>query len=269
MGMFEEKINDAILEDKIFIDTAGNKIGQINGLAYYGNDFYAFGQPLRITVSVSLGSGSIINVEREAGFSGKSYDKAMLIITGYFKETFGQNFPLSLTANIVFEQSYGKIDGDSASAAEIFVLLSTLSGLSLKQEIAVTGSVNQKGEIQPIGGVTEKIEGFFDICKKRGLTKNQGVIIPEQNIKDLMLKEEVIESVRNGEFHIYPIKQVEEGIEILTGVKAGKRGKNNFYEKNTVYGLVEQKLKQMYEKSKTPFKKEEGKKTTKTSTTKK
>ncbi len=263
MGMIEEKISDAILENKIFIDTTGNKIGQINGLAYYGNDFYAFGQPLRITASVSLGNGSIVNVEREAGLSGKSYDKAMLIIAGYFRETFGQNFPLSFSANIVFEQSYGKIDGDSASAAEIFALLSTLSGLTLKQEIAVTGSVNQKGDIQPIGGVTEKIEGFFDICKKRNFTKIQGVIIPEQNIKDLMLKEEIILSVKNGEFHIYPIKQVEEGIEILTGIKAGKRGKDNFFEKNTVYGLVEQKLKRMYEKSKTPFKKEEEKKKTK------
>ncbi|GAB4296581.1 MAG: ATP-binding protein [Ignavibacteriaceae bacterium] len=247
-GMLESKINE-MYEDKSFlIDVDGERVGQINGLAIYNADFYSFGRPTRITATVSLGSGNIINVEREAGMSGRHYNKGVLIISGYFKETFGQDLPLSFNANLVFEQSYGTVDGDSASCAEIFALLSTLSGLPIKQSIAVTGSLNQKGDVQPIGGVNEKIEGFFDICKVLGFTGKQGVIIPVQNIRDLMLKEEIIEAVDNKKFHIYPIERVEEGIEILTGVRAGKRTKTG-YPANSVFDLVEKKIREMYTKS--------------------
>jgi len=248
-GLLESKIND-MYQDKMFlIDTEGTRVGQINGLAVYNADFYAFGRPTRITATVSLGTGNIINVEREVGMSGKTYNKGVLIITGYFKETFGQNIPLNFNANLVFEQSYGQIDGDSASCAEIFALLSTLSNIPLKQSIAVTGSLNQKGDVQPIGGVNEKIEGFYDVCKLKGFKKGQGVIIPEQNVKELMLREDTLESVKKGDFHIYPIKRVEEGIEILTDVKSGSRTDAG-YEKNSLYNLVEKKIKELYEKSK-------------------
>ena len=249
-GLLESKVNDMIEENMVLIDTEGERIGQINGLAVYDADFYSFGRPTRITATVSLGSGSIINVEREAGMSGRHYNKGVLIISGYFRETFGQNLPLSFNANLVFEQSYGTVDGDSASCAEIFALLSTLSGLPINQSIAVTGSLNQKGDVQPIGGVNEKIEGFFDVCNSRGLNKKQGVIIPVQNIKELMLREEVIDAVNKGKFHIYPIRRVEEGIEILTGVKSGKRNAKGIYEGNSVFDLVEKKIKDLYAKSK-------------------
>ena len=197
-GLLESKVNDMIEEGMVLIDTVGERIGQINGLAVYDADFYSFGRPTRITATVSLGSGSIINVEREAGMSGRHYNKGVLIISGYFRETFGQNTPLSFNANLVFEQSYGTVDGDSASCAEIFALLSTLSGLPIKQDIAVTGSLNQKGDVQPIGGVNEKIEGFFDVCRQRGLNKKQGVIIPVQNIQELMLREAIMEAGKRG-----------------------------------------------------------------------
>jgi len=253
-ALYEEKLSDMIREKTILIDTAGEKIGQINGLAVYGSDFYAFGKPTRITASVSIGNGTIINVEREAGMSGKTYDKGVLIISGYFKEKFGQLFPLSFSANLVFEQSYGMIDGDSASAAEIFTLLSTISGLPIKQSFAVTGSVNQRGEIQPIGGVNEKVEGFYSVCKMNGLTKTQGVIIPIQNVKDLMLSEEIITSVKKKEFFLYAISTIDEGIELLTGIKAGTKNKLGKYERDTVFGLVQLRLEEMYRKGKNPFK---------------
>jgi len=253
-GLYEEKLSDMIREKTILIDTVGEKIGQINGLAVYGSDFYAFGKPTRITASVSIGNGAIINVEREAGMSGKTYDKGVLIIAGYFKEMFGRQFPLSFSANLVFEQSYGMIDGDSASAAEFFALLSSLSELPIKQSFAITGSVNQKGEIQPIGGVNEKIEGFYSVCKMNGFTKKQGVIIPIQNVKDLMLSEEIIESVKKKEFVLYAISKIEEGIELLTGIKAGTKNKSGKYERDTVFGLVQQHLIEMYKKGKNPFK---------------
>jgi len=248
-GLLESKVDDMIKDEMLLIDTTGERVGQINGLAIYGADFYSFARPARITATISLGSGSIINVEREAGMSGRHYTKGVLIISGYFKETFGQDIPLSFNANLVFEQSYGMIEGDSASCSEIFALLSTLSELPIKQSIAVTGSLNQKGDVQPIGGVNEKIEGFFDVCKSRGSTGNQGVIIPFQNIKELMLREDVIELVRNGEFHIYPISRVEEGIEILTGVPASKKLKSG-YEPGTVFDRVEKKIKDLYARSK-------------------
>lgn len=247
-GMLEDKVTEMFENKTLLIDTDGEKIGQINGLAVYNADFYSFGRPTRITSTVSLGSGTIINVEREAGMSGRHYNKGVLIISGYFRETFGQDQPLSFNANLVFEQSYGMVDGDSASCTEIFALLSTLSDLPIKQSIAVTGSLNQKGEVQPIGGVNEKVEGFFDICKLNGLTGNQGVIIPQQNVVDLMLREDVIDAVRKNRFHIYPIVRVEDGIEILTGVKAGIKTVKG-YETGSVFDRVEKKIQELYERS--------------------
>ena len=249
-GLLESKVNDMIEEGMVLIDTDGKRLGQINGLAVYDADFYSFGRPTRITATVSLGNGSIINVEREAGMSGRHYNKGVLIISGYFRETFGQSLPLSFNANLVFEQSYGTVDGDSASCAEIFALLSTLSGIPIKQNIAVTGSLNQKGDVQPIGGVNEKIEGFFDVCRERKLTGDQGVIIPFQNVKELMLREDIVEAVSKNNFHIYPISTVQEGIQILTGVKAGKRIHGGNYEPDSVFDLVEKKIKDLYAKSK-------------------
>lgn len=245
-NMIEEKINEMIIDGKIIIDIKGEKIGEINGLAVYSINNYNFGKPSKITVTVSAGNTGIVNIEREARLSGKIYDKGILVISGLLREKFGQDFPLSFTASICFEQSYSGVDGDSASSTEIFALLSALSGLPLKQGIAVTGSVNQKGIIQPIGGVNEKIEGFFKICKIHGLDGNQGVIIPKRNLDDLMLKDEVIEAVEKGMFKIYAIETIDEGIEILTGVKAGKlvRGK---WEKGTVYELVYNRLKELHE----------------------
>jgi ATP-dependent Lon protease len=247
-GLLESKISDMYEDGSFLIDVEGERIGQINGLAVYEADFYSFGRPTRITATTSLGSGSIINVEREAGMSGRHYTKGVLIISGYFRETFGQDIPLSFNANLVFEQSYGTVDGDSASCAEIYALLSTLSGLPIKQYLAVTGSLNQKGDVQPIGGANEKIEGFFEVCKERGLNGKQGVVIPVQNVKELMLNEDVIEAVKNKQFHIYPISRIEEGIEILTGINAGKKTAKG-YEPESVFDLVEKKLKDMYRKS--------------------
>lgn len=243
-GLYETKLQEMYKENIYLIDTEGARVGQINGLAVYGGT-YSFGKPSRITASVGLGNGSIINVEREAGLSGSSHNKGMMIITGYFREKFGKRFPLSFTASIVFEQGYGKIDGDSATITEICALLSSLSEIPIKQSFAITGSVNQKGDIQPIGGVNEKIEGFFDICKDRGLTKKQGVIIPIQNVKDLMLKDEIVEAVKNKLFHIHAIKTVEEAVELLMGIKAGKLLKNCRYQAHTVYGEVERHLREM------------------------
>ncbi|MDF1612983.1 Lon protease family protein [Stygiobacter electus] len=249
-GLYESKVSEMIKEGTILIDTTGEKIGTVNGLAVYESGHHAFGKPTRITASVALGNGNIINVEREAGLSGNTHNKGVLIITGYFKETFGRNIPLSFTASLVFEQGYGMIDGDSASIAEIAALISDISKIPIKQYIAVTGSIDQKGNVQPIGGVNEKIEGFFDTCKAKGLTGNQGVIIPIQNVKDLMLKDEIINAVKENTFHIYSVSKVEEAIEILTGIKTGTRLKNNKFEPNTVYALVEKELIEMKEKLK-------------------
>jgi len=245
-----DKMRELIKDNIILIDTDGKRIGQVNGLAVFNTGKNYFGKPTRITASVSLGNGSIINVEREAGLSGNTHNKGVLIISGYFREKFGKNIPLAFRASLVFEQGYGKIDGDSASVAEICALLSTISEISIKQSLSVTGSINQKGDVQPIGGVNEKIEGFFDVCKNSGLTGRQGVIIPEQNVDDLMLKTSVVKAVEEGKFHIYAVSKVEEAVEILTGIKAGKLLKNGHYEKNTVFGEVERKLIEMRKKIK-------------------
>ncbi len=249
MRLYENKLNDMILENEIMIDTEGKKIGQINGLAVMDVGGYTFGKPTRITATVYMGKAGIVNIEKEAEMSGCIHDKGVQVIIGFLGENFAQDFPLSLSCRICFEQNYNGIDGDSASSTELYCILSSLSGLPINQEISVTGSVNQKGEIQPIGGVTYKIEGFFDICAKRGLTGNQGVIIPVQNIKDIVLKDEVIEAVKAKKFHIYPISSIDEGIEILTGVKAGKKGARGKYPQNSIYGKVYKRLKKYYEKS--------------------
>ncbi len=252
-----DKIKELIKEEVILIDTEGKRIGQVNGLAVFNTGKNYFGKPARITASISLGNGSIINVEREAGLSGSTHNKAVLIISGYFKEKFGKSVPMAFSASLVFEQGYGKIDGDSASVAEICALLSTLSEIPIRQSLSVTGSINQKGDVQPIGGVNEKIEGFFDVCNQRGLTGEQGVIIPVQNVKDLMLKNSVVKAVEAGKFHIYSVSTVDEAVELLTGVKAGRLLKNGSYEKNTVFGEVEKKLKKMNERLKAGKEKKE------------
>ncbi|MGH2567206.1 MAG: S16 family serine protease, partial [Bacteroidota bacterium] len=224
------------------IDTDGAVVGQVNGLSVYDVGEHAFGKPSRITAKTSLGRAGIINIEREAELSGPTHNKGVAIISGYFRSRFAQDKPLIMSASITFEQSYGGVDGDSASSTEIYAILSSLAELPLRQDIAVTGSVNQKGEIQPIGGVNLKVEGFFDSCNARGLTGKQGVMIPHQNVGDLMLREDVVEAIEKKKFRIHAIKTVDEGVEILTGVKAGVQTKNGSFEPGTVYQLVDHKL---------------------------
>lgn len=247
--LYENKLNEMILEDDVMIDTTGNVVGQINGLAVMDMGGYTFGKPTRITATTYMGKAGIVNIEKEAEMSGSIHDKGVQVIVGFLGENFAQDFPLSLSCRICFEQNYNGIDGDSASSTELYCILSSLANLPINQEISVTGSVNQKGQIQPIGGVTYKIEGFFDVCKERGLTGSQGVIIPAQNVKDLVLKDEVISAVKDGLFHIYPISSISEGIEILTGVTAGKKGPRGKYPQNTIFGKVYKKLKLYHEKS--------------------
>lgn len=241
-GYFEEKIVEAIESGTLIIDTEGMKIGEINGLSVIDIGQYAFGRPCKITVNTFAGKEGIVNIEREVNQSGSIHDKGVLILSGYIGEKYAKKFPLSLTATITFEQSYSEIDGDSASSTELYALLSSLAEVPIKQSIAVTGSVNQKGLVQPVGGINEKIEGFYKICKLKGLTGEEGVIIPHQNVQNLMLDDEVIEAVKAGKFKIYAVKTIDEGIEILTGIKAGKLNENNEYEEGTINYLIEKKL---------------------------
>lgn len=249
LNMYENKLTEMINEDYIMIATQGEVIGQINGLAVLDTGNYTFGKPSRITATTYVGKAGIINIEKEAEMSGNIHDKGMQVLTGYLGQTYAQDFPLSVSCRICFEQNYSGVDGDSASSTELYAVLSSLSDLPIRQDIAVTGSINQKGEIQVIGGVTYKIEGFFELCKKRGLTGTQGVIIPEHNVNDLVLNDEVIEAVKHGQFHIYPVKNIDEGIEILTGVRAGERDFKGNYPADSVHGLAMQKLKRFYEQS--------------------
>jgi predicted ATP-dependent protease len=245
-NLTETKIREMIEEGTLMIDTDGARAGQVNGLSVLEIGGYAFGKPVRITASAALGKAGLINVEREANLSGRFHDKGMQIIAGYLRTKFAQDKPLSLAASICFEQSYSGIDGDSASSTEIYALLSALSGLPIRQDIAVTGSVSQQGDIQPIGGVNQKIEGFYDVCRvKGGLTGSQAVMIPAENVEDLMLREDVIEAVRAGKFHILPISTLEEGIEILTGVRAGRHDSAGVFEPDTVYAMVDKRLREM------------------------
>ena len=239
---YDEKYIQMIKEGALLINTSGNKVGQINGLTVITIGDYSFGKPSKITANTYMGRQGIINIEREVEMSGSSHSKGVMILTGYLGEMFAQDKELSLNASICFEQLYGGVDGDSASSTEAYAILSSLSDMPINQSIAVTGSVNQKGEIQPIGGVNEKIEGFYQICKMRGLNGEHGVIIPIQNVRNLHLSDEVIESVKKGEFHIYAIRTIEEGIEILTGVPAGRKDKNGKFPAGTINYLVNEKL---------------------------
>jgi lon-related putative ATP-dependent protease len=246
-NLIEEKIQEMIEKGVILVDTEGEVVGQINGLAIYNLGDYAFGKPSRITCETFMGTEGVVNIERKARLSGNIHDKGVLILSGYLGAKYAQNKPLSLSASLCFEQSYEMIEGDSASAAELIALISSLSGVPIKQGIAITGSVNQKGQIQPIGGVNEKIEGFYHVCKVKGLTGEQGVIIPHQNVKNLMLKKEVIEAIRKGNFHIYPVETVDQAIEIITGVEAGERGVDEKFKEGTVNFLVDKRLKELAE----------------------
>ncbi len=240
---YDARYNEMIQENTLLIDTKGEKVGEINGLTVLTIGDYTFGKPAKITANTYIGKTGIINVEREVELSGSTHSKGVLILNGYIGEMFAQDIPLSLTASICFEQLYNGVDGDSASSTELYALLSSLSGLPINQAIAVTGSVNQKGEIQPIGGVNAKIEGFYQVCKMRGLDGTHGVMIPIQNIMNLNLSDEVVEAVKNKKFHIYAVSTIEEGIEILTGVPAGKRNQNGSFPAGTVNYLVYEKLK--------------------------
>jgi predicted ATP-dependent protease len=246
-NLIEERIQELINRGTLMIDTEGSVVGQVNGLAVFSLGDYSFGKPSRITVSTSMGRAGIINIEREADLSGSTHNKGVLILGGYLRKKYAQDKPLTMSASICFEQSYSGVDGDSASSTEIYALLSSLSGLPIRQDLAVTGSVNQKGEIQPIGGVNEKIEGFYDCCKVKGLTGKQGVLIPIQNVKDLMLRKDVVRAVEEGTFHIYPVATIDQGIEILTGTPAGERGEDGKFPPGTVNRLVDDKLRELAE----------------------
>lgn len=243
INKYDQRLIEMIQNGTIMIDTDGQKIGQINGLSVMHIGDYSFGKPAKITANTYMGKSGIVNIEREVELSGTSHSKGVMILSAYIGEKFAQEKPLSLSASLCFEQMYNGVDGDSASSTELYALLSSLSELPIKQSIAVTGSVNQKGEIQAIGGITDKIEGFFGICKLRGLTGEQGILMPYQNIKNLNLNDEVIKAVKEGKFHIYAIKTIDEGIELLTGVPAGKKNKNGEYTVGTVNYLVNEKLK--------------------------
>ncbi len=240
---YDEKYLEMIKENTLLIDTSGYKVGQLNGLTVLTVGDYSFGKPAKITVNTYTGKNGIVNIEREVEISGPSHSKGVLILTGYLGEMFAQDIPLCLTASICFEQLYNGVDGDSASSTELYGLLSSLSEIPINQSIAVTGSVNQKGQIQPIGGVNEKIEGYFQVCKVRGLDGSHGVMIPIQNVDNLQLSDEIIQAVKDKKFHIYAVSTIEEGIEVLTGVPAGKKDKDGHFPAGTINYLVYEKLK--------------------------
>jgi lon-related putative ATP-dependent protease len=245
VNMIEEKIQEMIDEGTILIDSDGAEVGQVNGLAVYNLGDHMFGKPSRITVKTSMGKAGIINIEREAEMSGPTHNKGVYILAGYLRGKYAQDKPITMSASICFEQSYSGVDGDSASSTEIYALLSSLSGLPIRQDTAVTGSVNQKGEVQPIGGVNEKIEGFFDVCRAKGLTGKQGVMIPHLNLGDLMLRKDVVQAVKDGKFHVYPVKTIDQGIEILTGMEAGEMLENGHFKEGSVNDQVDKKLRDL------------------------
>ena len=248
-NLYEEKVMEQFDDQSVLLDVKGKIIGQVNALAVYDMGEIAFGRPTRITAESYMGTPGIINVEHESDLSGQTHDKGIMIIAGFLGRMFAQNYPLSVSISITFEQSYDGIDGDSASSTELYAVLSSLSEIPIRQEIAVTGSVNQKGEIQAIGGVNEKIEGFYDTCIKKGLTKTQGVMIPSSNVKNLVLRKDVVQAIEKKQFHIYKVSTIEEGIQVLTGVRAGQPDSNFSYPENTVFGKVQEKLKKYHELS--------------------
>ncbi len=241
-NLYEEKIHASYCDDTIMIDVAGAEVGQVNALAVYQMGEISFGRPSRITAETFMGKHGIVNIEREAEMSGRTHDKGVMILSGYLGRTFAGKYPLSLSISITFEQSYSGVDGDSASSTELYAILSSLSGVGIRQGIAVTGSVNQKGRVQAIGGVNQKVEGFYEVCKTKGLTGRQGVMIPKSNAKNLMLKREVVRAVENGKFAIYPVETIQEGIEILTGIPAGSPDEKGDFPVDTIYGKVQKTL---------------------------
>ena len=245
VSLGEERLRESIENDTIRINTQGEVVGQLNGLAVYYLGEHSFGRPSRVSARVSVGAGRVINIDRETRMSGRIHNKGFLILNGYLQGKYGRSSRLSMSASITFEQSYSQIEGDSASSTELYALLSALSGLPIRQGIAVTGSVNQAGEVQAIGGATYKIEGFFKICRARELTGSQGVMIPKDNVRDLVLRRDVIDAVEAGEFHIYAVSTIDEGIEVLTGVEAGELGDDGDYPEGAVHSLVERRLREM------------------------
>ena len=244
----EERIQEMIDEEVILIDTSGEVTGQVNGISVLPLGDYNFGKPSRITARTYVGKAGVINIDREIELGGRIHNKGMLILTGFLGGKFARNLPLALSASITFEQLYEEVEGDSASSAELYALLSSLSGYPIRQGLAVTGSVNQRGQVQAIGGVNEKIEGFYKVCKSKGLTGDQGVIIPYSNVRHLMLRDEVVQSIKNGKFHIYPVSNIEEGIEILTGFPAGQRDTYGEYPEESVFYAVDQRLNELAHK---------------------
>ena len=244
-SLAEDRYRELIKDDTIHIPTVGEVVGQVNGLAVLTFGEVSFGRPSRITARVSLGQGQLVNVERETKLSGKIHDKGFMVLVGYLRGKYGHDKPLSLNASIGFEQSYSEVDGDSASSTELYALLSAIASIPISQGIAVTGSVDQNGNVQAIGGATQKIEGFFDVCKAKGLTGRQGVILPRDNLRNLTLNEELLAAVEAGHFHIYGVSTIDEGIEVLTGVPAGDRQEDGAYPEGTVHYLVEGRLKEM------------------------
>jgi len=241
-GRVRERVQEAILRDTLLIDTAGERVGQINGLAVLGLGGVMFGRPSRITARVRPGQGRVLDIEREVELGGPLHSKGVLILSSFLAARYATGEALSLSASLVFEQSYSGVDGDSASCAELYTLLSALAEAPIRQSLAVTGSVNQFGEVQAIGGVNEKIEGFFDICRARGLTGNQGVVIPASNVQHLMLRADVRDAVAAGQFHVYAVRTVDEGIELLTGLPAGVADTEGVYPEGSINGLVSDRL---------------------------
>jgi predicted ATP-dependent protease len=246
-NLIEERVQEEIDEGTLMIDLSGERVGQVNGLSVASVGDYEFGRPTRITAITGLGEGEVLNIDRETELSGPIHSKGVLILAGFLRERFGGRRPLAMGASIVFEQSYGEVEGDSASAAELFALLSSLAEAPIRQGVAVTGSVNQHGRIQPVGAINEKVEGFFDVCKRRGLSGEMGVVIPAANLRHLMLREDVVEAVRDGEFNVWAIEAVDQGIEVLTGIPAGERRADGTFPKDTVNGRADRRLEQMAE----------------------
>jgi len=257
-NLIEEKIGELIEKNVIMIDTGGSALGQINGLAIYDMGEYMFGKPSRITARTYIGEKGVVDIERQVKMGGSIHSKGVMILSGYLGEQFAQEHPLNLNASICFEQSYDGVDGDSASSTEAYCLLSSLSGIPLRQDIAVTGSMNQHGIVQPVGGINQKIEGFYHVCRVKGLTGKQGVMIPSENVRHLMLKDEVVDAVKKGKFHIWSVETIDEGIELLTGEKAGGRTSGGRYPKGTIKYLVAKKLREYWEKH-SPSNKKKGK----------
>jgi lon-related putative ATP-dependent protease len=260
-SLYRDKIEEKFEDAMLYVDTEGEKVGEINGLTVIQTEDITFGIPVKLTGRATPGTEGILDIQREAGLSGKIHNKASLIIKGYMSGKYAHKFPLSLNGYLSFEQVYGMVDGDSASVAETVALLSAISNIPVKQNIAVTGSINQSGRVQPVGGVPEKIEGFYRLCKMKGLNKEQGVIVPESNFDNIVLPDEICDSVEKGEFHIWAVETVDEAIELLTGMKAGEKDSEGKYEKDSFNEAVVNGLEWLYDivKEKKKDKKKEKK----------